>query len=243
MFVEDSLLSSPVVFDGTTLLLSAVSCGGVGELVMDVLINSLQLSRVGFLKSPHFLPVSGHGSDGRLHINLEVYQGAGFTAVQVRAPLLYRASEPFVSSLVQGFLKQHSFSRVLCVGSLADYKRPPHLIGQDGFFYVSTVSGLAEFKDSIDSTSVAPLPEDPQSEALPKETSLIKQGGLSKPLYASFASDSTLPPLLLLFTFASEGNNTWLALNMAQMVAAFLKLENLSLRVPGEWDMSALGLP
>eukprot|EP00897_Mesotaenium_endlicherianum_P001490 jgi/Mesen1/1369/ME000013S00864 len=71
-----------IAFSGTTLVMPAVSIANVGQLAVDLLIETLGLPRVGILEEPHVLPCAGNDPfgaqpSGVLTVALEVFQDQG----------------------------------------------------------------------------------------------------------------------------------------------------------------------
>ncbi|CAI8019367.1 Proteasome assembly chaperone 2 [Geodia barretti] len=82
-----------VSFAGSRLILPCISVGNVGQLAVDLLINTLRLPRAGHLHHPSLLPLAGSGAyshtSGLLHTAAEVYHSSELkiTVVQMRTPV------------------------------------------------------------------------------------------------------------------------------------------------------------
>ena len=114
-------------FVGTTLVLPAVSAGNVGQLALDLLINTGMangsVARAGYLKSPHVLPIAGSGAyspdkPGQLCVNLEVFQGKGATFLQQRAQVIPGREALYAQSICV-WAATAGFGRILVLGGAA----------------------------------------------------------------------------------------------------------------------------
>ncbi|OWY91230.1 Proteasome assembly chaperone [Phytophthora megakarya] len=112
----DSVASS-ALFAGHTVLLPAISNANLGQLTLDLVLNTLlqngeafdvDLTRVGHLLSEEAPPIAGGAAFATqqphsLCLNLEVYQSKErkITLIQQRAPVLPGRAHAFVQELVQ----------------------------------------------------------------------------------------------------------------------------------------------
>ncbi|KAJ1822167.1 Proteasome assembly chaperone 2 [Coemansia sp. RSA 2599] len=203
---------------GSTLLVPAVSIGNVPQLAVDLLINTLQTSRIGILDSPSLTPISGTagydhlGSETR-SLPLEVYQtkDAKWTILQQRSPPLPKHHRKFASELLE-YIKSGGFSRVVVLASSDAALRTDALI--DG----SQIRTLSV--DCLDEELAARLKELSLGE-LSSEASGYSTGGgadgLKPTLRRLHAAGVTRPlvelckqagvPIFAMVSFVNEGDN------------------------------------
>ncbi|EEY55891.1 proteasome assembly chaperone, putative [Phytophthora infestans T30-4] len=121
------------LFADHTVLLPAVSNANLGQLTLDLLVNTLlqngevfgvELTRVGHLLSEAAPPVTGGAAFATqqldtLCLNLEVYQSTErkLTVIQQRAPVLPGRAHAFAQELVEWAVK----SKVATLGVVAGY--------------------------------------------------------------------------------------------------------------------------
>ncbi|ETK91710.1 hypothetical protein L915_04758 [Phytophthora nicotianae] len=119
------------LFAGHTVLLPAVSNANLGQLTLDLMINTLlqngeafdvELTRVGHLLSEAAPPIAGGAAfatqqPNTLCLNLEVYQSKArkLTIIQQRAPVLPGRAHAFSQELVEWAIK----SKVATLGVVA----------------------------------------------------------------------------------------------------------------------------
>jgi predicted ATP-grasp superfamily ATP-dependent carboligase len=119
--------SSDDIFKGSTLVLPAVSTGNVGQLAVDLLVNSGlaqgSIQRHGFLRSPHVLPIVGAGAystdtPGKICVNLEVFAGKSAVFLQQRAPVIPGREQAYAQSICE-WASSAGFARVVVLGGAA----------------------------------------------------------------------------------------------------------------------------
>eukprot|EP01098_Paradermamoeba_levis_P003471 TRINITY_DN1577_c0_g4_i1.p1 TRINITY_DN1577_c0_g4~~TRINITY_DN1577_c0_g4_i1.p1 ORF type:complete len:307 (+),score=97.48 TRINITY_DN1577_c0_g4_i1:60-980(+) len=99
--------AKPANFSGSTLIIPNNALGNVGQLAVDLLVNSFQLEQVGYLYEPSVLPIVGdsafHFHSPHLSTSLEVFQDQArkLTLIQLRAPIVKNRKEQFVDRLYQ----------------------------------------------------------------------------------------------------------------------------------------------
>jgi proteasome assembly chaperone 2 len=119
--------AAEVDLKGMTLVMPAVSHGNVGQLAVDLLVNSGLaqggVQRLGFLRSPHVLPIAGanaYSTDppGQLCINLEVFAGKSSIFLQQRAPVIRGREQAYALSICD-WAASAGFARLVVLGGAA----------------------------------------------------------------------------------------------------------------------------
>eukprot|EP01125_Pyxidicula_operculata_P023153 TRINITY_DN9855_c0_g1_i1.p1 TRINITY_DN9855_c0_g1~~TRINITY_DN9855_c0_g1_i1.p1 ORF type:complete len:262 (-),score=45.35 TRINITY_DN9855_c0_g1_i1:104-889(-) len=108
-------------FAEKTLILPALSLGNVGQLAIDLIINSASLKRVGYLQSPFVVPAVGNDAfspsgSGCLSLPLEVYSSDNFIFLQQRAPSVKGKNNSFIESLAAWIISE-KFGQVIVLHS------------------------------------------------------------------------------------------------------------------------------
>jgi len=109
-------------FSGDTLILPAVSHGNVGQLAVELLINTLGAERAGIIDTRAVVPIVGggayDGAPGQLVTAIEVYRCSEhkITMIQQRSPLLKGTTQSFAEDLVQ-WCSAAGFARVFVLSS------------------------------------------------------------------------------------------------------------------------------
>ncbi|KAJ2807265.1 hypothetical protein H4R20_001353 [Coemansia guatemalensis] len=228
MFVRGS---DNVVTKGSTLVLPSVSIGNVPQLAVDLLINTLQASRVGILDSSSVMPISGPSGFDHLptqrSVPVEVYQSgdAQWTIIQQRSPPLPKHHRIFAQE-VMDFIGQGEFSKVVLLTSSDAALRADALI--DG----PQIRSLAiNWQDELLASRLQALSLGPLSLSAGITTSettaqvpldQLHAAGISKHLLR--LCQTTKIPVLSLVALANEGDNVPDAINLANATNALLEL-------------------
>lgn len=133
-----------------TLVMAAVSVGNAGQLALDLLIETLSLSCVGYLDSDSVAPMAGAhafiGSDGvactSLAASLEVYTSSSdahrdYVFLQQRAPLLKGRTGAFVDEVLS-WAHAHGITTIVLVGSTDSSERTASQIEGPQFRYMTS---------------------------------------------------------------------------------------------------------
>uniref|UniRef100_A0A1A8H2V6 Proteasome assembly chaperone 2 n=1 Tax=Nothobranchius korthausae TaxID=1143690 RepID=A0A1A8H2V6_9TELE len=216
MFISSQ--NSPVAFKGFTLVMPAVAVGNVGQLAVDLIISTLNLSRVGYLHTDCLIPMAGNNpyssckedAEG-LHCPAEVFTAAErkLAVLQIRVPIIQKKSKKFCQMLVS-WIKSSGFSRTVVLSSSHAYQRDDQQLHGTPLRYLATPSLLKVSVDTLkelgwrEMEQVPAFPGLKDADAEPRL--YIPGGGITKGLY----SDSCLAedlPLAVLLLFCSEGDN------------------------------------
>eukprot|EP00128_Syssomonas_multiformis_P009492 Colp12_sorted_trinity150504_noHs@31304 len=116
--------TAEVTLKDSILVLPAVSVGNVGQLAVDLLLNTFKLTKVGYLLDDTVVPtVTNDALDlsaerGTLYTSLEVYQSSSpaLTVIQQRAPLRRRQRREFVERVVK-FAQEQQCGGVVVLAS------------------------------------------------------------------------------------------------------------------------------
>lgn len=103
---------------GKTLVLPSVSVGNSGTLALDLLLNSPDFSRIGWVYSTDFLPIIGldalDSQSNVLNTPLELFEGNGLIIMQIRS--LCTDPKGFIDRLLV-WGEQQGFLQIIVVGS------------------------------------------------------------------------------------------------------------------------------
>lgn len=239
-------------FEGCRLIVPSVSVGNVAQLAVDLLISSLRLRRVGWLRDPALLPLVGNDAfdhtpsrrAGYLHTAAEVYcsEELKLVVVQLRAPIAKGCSQSFVSNLI-GWTKESLFSEVVVLTSSEAYeRRDSQLVGPPFRFLLSEWSSElnADFTErlkwqaleprtstnglrSCDSSSGSHDPPPPTPPGVLTASEIFLPGsGFAKLLYTESAAAEVR--MVVLIGFTSQGDNRGDAVLMASQLNQWLQL-------------------
>ncbi|XP_023563280.1 proteasome assembly chaperone 2 isoform X3 [Octodon degus] len=116
---------------GCTLLLPAVSVGNVGQLAIDLIISTLNMSKIGYFYTDCLVPMVGNNpyataeeNSTELSINTEVYSlpSRKLVALQLRSIFIKYKSTSFCEKLLS-WVKSSRFARVVVLSSSHSYQR------------------------------------------------------------------------------------------------------------------------
>eukprot|EP00271_Cylindrocystis_brebissonii_P011433 TRINITY_DN2900_c0_g1_i1.p1 TRINITY_DN2900_c0_g1~~TRINITY_DN2900_c0_g1_i1.p1 ORF type:complete len:348 (-),score=82.82 TRINITY_DN2900_c0_g1_i1:272-1315(-) len=155
---------------GKTLVLPSVSIGNVGQLAIDLLVETLNPPRACFLEEPHVLPCVGNDPFGRaqngaLTTALEVFvdEARSLAFLQQRAPVIAGKLDLFASNLGDWLLSEGVSDVVLVSGADAGKRTPSQMEGEQ-VRYLASAGGpsTAATSDAAASRELS----DPRCEAL-----------------------------------------------------------------------------
>lgn len=141
-----------LVTKGSTLIVPMVSIGNVPQLTVDLLVNTLEISRLAVLDTATLNAISGpigydHIKDSQQNstaVPLELYQTAdqAWTILQQRSPPLHGHRRAFAKELTE-FIKQAEFGRVVVLASSDAALRGDAMLSRGGStqVYSLTVGG------------------------------------------------------------------------------------------------------
>ena len=223
-------------FEGHTLVLPAVSHGNVGQLALDLLVNTLlaqtALERVGYLNSSNVLAVAGNATWstlGGLGVGMEVFSDASakLTLVQLRAPPADGRTAAFAAELA-AWIGGAGFDKTLLLGG----SQPSPLVDtitQQAPRYACTAAAaggaaalaaeepLAAAVAVLEESGCRPLEGQAAGAALLNEA--VRFGGLARPLFQAMGAAAL--PLVVLVRFCSEGDNTQEGAQLATVANGF----------------------
>ncbi len=217
---------------GATLVLPAVGQGNVGQLALDLLLNTCastgaRVEACGPLRSRFVLPAVGNdafdssGAAGQMVSSLELYRirDKGLVVLQVRAPIVDGARAELAQELARWAAEQ-GFARLLLLGG-ADSSTGL----EDCEVMTSELrfcSADAPWRLQLAATGIRELAQP----ALPS----VGRAGLLRPLLAACAAADV--PAAALVLFCKEGNNVPEA---CQMAAAANHVLALMAPPPAAW--------
>ncbi|KAM7384335.1 hypothetical protein PAMA_011602 [Pampus argenteus] len=220
MFIASQ--NSPSGFKDFTLVMPAVAVGNVGQLAVDLIVSTLNMSRVGYLHTDCLIPMAGNNpyptckeDAEELHTAAEVYTAVELklAVLQIRTPLVQNKSKKF-RQLLMSWIKASGFSRTVVLSSSHAYQRNDQQLQSTPLRYLLT-PGLQ--KVSEDALKELGWREMERMLAFPGITDsstepqlYIPGGGITKGLYTDGmqydATKSTLPTTV--FSFKSVLRNT-----------------------------------
>eukprot|EP01112_Ceratiomyxa_fruticulosa_P007307 TRINITY_DN1892_c0_g1_i1.p1 TRINITY_DN1892_c0_g1~~TRINITY_DN1892_c0_g1_i1.p1 ORF type:complete len:248 (-),score=39.53 TRINITY_DN1892_c0_g1_i1:87-830(-) len=204
--------SGHVALANSVLVIPSLTIGNVGQLAVDILINTFELNRIGFLDHKYVLPVIGNDAftpngKGVLSTNLELYHNRehNLTVIQQRAPIVKGRSKDFTHDLVE-WIRSKEFKTVVLLHSAdAAYRIDRQMFGGQLRYFgefsadllVKLEGGTIRLEDeTIDST--------------------LRKGSYSRSLLEALSLQKI--PVLGLMTFCNEGDNIVDAINIAEWV-------------------------
>ncbi|CAG5885098.1 unnamed protein product [Menidia menidia] len=215
MFVS-SENSSPALKD-FTLVMPAVAVGNVGQLAVDLIVSTLNMSRVGYFHTDCLIPMAGNNpyatckeDADELHTAAEVYTAAELklAVLQIRAPIVQTKSKRFRQQLLS-WIKASGFSRTVVLSSSHAYQRDDQQLQGSPLRYLATPSLLKGSGDALkqlgwrEMEKVTAFPGVADASSEPRL--YIPGGGITKGLYTDSCADDL--PLAVLLLFCSEGDN------------------------------------
>ncbi|KAG2217857.1 hypothetical protein INT45_012772 [Circinella minor] len=156
---------NPEKLAGSTLILPSVSIGNVPQLACDLVINTLQPDRVGFISNEAVMPIAGPRENGSgVSLAVEVFQTKDqqWTIVQQRAPTFKvgKPPSPYTTLFFSGtrrqyirdlvaFIQKYRFARVIILTSAdASLRNDLQITSATPFRYIgSSVNGITELED------------------------------------------------------------------------------------------------
>ncbi|XP_070840941.1 proteasome assembly chaperone 2 [Chaetodon trifascialis] len=245
MFISSQ--NSPPSFRDFTLVMPAVAVGNVGQLAVDLLVSTLNMSRVGFIHTDCLIPMAGNNpyttckeDAEELHAPAEVYTAAELklAVLQIRAPIIQKNSKKFRQLLVS-WIKASGFSRAVVLSSSHAYQRDDQQLQGTPLRYLATPSLLKGSADALkelgwrEMERVLPYPGLADANAEPRL--YIPGGGITKGLYTDSCAEDL--PLAVLLLFCSEGDNIPDAFALVNHLNNWLHLLDSPSQKPNKWKI------
>ncbi|XP_029976023.1 proteasome assembly chaperone 2 [Salarias fasciatus] len=251
MFISSQ--TSEPCFRDFTLLLPAVAVGNVGQLAVDLIVSTLNMSRVGHIHTDCLIPMSGNNPYAtckddaeELHTPAEVYTAAELklAVLQIRAPIIQTKSKKFRQLLVS-WIKSSGFSRTVVLSSSHAYQRDDQQLQGNPLRYLVTPSLLKVSADALKELGWKEMERVPAFPGLPDANAeprlLIPGGGISKGLYTDSCAEDL--PLAVLLLFCSEGDNIPDAFALVNHLNDWLHLldthgqQATKWKIPASWNL------
>ncbi|KAM9838486.1 proteasome assembly chaperone 2 [Aulostomus maculatus] len=245
MFISSQ--KSPPRFRDFTLVMPAVAVGNVGQLAVDLIVSTLNLSRVGFLHTDCLIPMVGNNPYAtckedaeELHTSAEVYTAAELklAVLQIRAPVVQTKSKKF-RELLLSWIKESGFSRTVVLSSSHAYQRDDRQLRDTPLRYLITPSLLKVSEDALkelgwrEMERAAAFPGVTDANTEPRLS--IPGGGISKALYIDSCAEDV--PLAVLLIFCSEGDNIPDAFTLVNHLNDWLHLLDNPSQEPHKWKI------
>ncbi|XP_041823336.1 proteasome assembly chaperone 2 [Melanotaenia boesemani] len=252
MFISSE--DAPPVLKNFTLVMPAVAVGNVGQLAVDLIVSTLNMSRVGYIHTDCLIPMAGNNpyttckEDAEvLHTPAEVYTSAELklAVLQIRAPIIQTKSKKFRQQLVS-WIKASGFSRIVVLSSSHAYQRDDQQLQGTPLRYLVTPSLLKMSADALKELGwreMEQLPAFPElTDANAKPWLYIPGAGITKGLYTDSCKEDL--PLAVLLLFCSEGDNIPDAFTLVNHLNDWLHLldnqsqePNSKWKIPASWNL------
>ncbi|NWR41812.1 PSMG2 protein, partial [Regulus satrapa] len=202
-------------FKGFTLLMPAVSVGNVGQLATDLVISTLDMTKVGYFYTDCLVPMVGNNpyataeeNSTELSINAEVYSlpSRKLVVLQIRSPFIKNKYRPFCETLLS-WVKSSKCARVIVLSSSHAYQRDDEQLLGTPLRYLLTpdlekaVAGRMKELNWKEMEKVASYPGICDTDKVLH----IPGGGITKLLFTESCSEGI--PMAVLLKFCSEGDN------------------------------------
>ncbi|XP_028255069.1 proteasome assembly chaperone 2 [Parambassis ranga] len=245
MFISSQ--TSPPSFKDYTLVMPAVAVGNVGQLAVDLIVSTLNMSRVGFLHTDCLIPMAGNNPYAtckedaeELHTAGEVYTTAELklAVLQIRAPILQTKSKKFRQLLVS-WIKTSGFSRTVVLSSSHAYQRDDQQLQGTPLRYLITPSLLKVSADALKELGWKEMERVPAYPGLTDTNTeprlCIPGGGIAKGLYTDSCAEDL--PLAVLLLFCSEGDNIPDAFALVNHLNDWLHMLDSHSPEPNKWKI------
>ncbi|KAI9483027.1 MAG: PAC2 family-domain-containing protein [Benjaminiella poitrasii] len=225
-------------FKSSTLILPTVSIGNVPQLVVDLLIQTFKLERVGFLEDDYVMPIAGIREDvdqPGVTVPIEVFQSKDklWTSIQQRSPTVKGKRDEFIKQIKEFATK---FARVVILTSMDASRRldsqlqgEPFRVYGEGSLIMRAVSLSVPVLENFELEYSQDSTEDRRKIHLPGS-------GLARHLYEALSEQVETT---LLIMFALEGDNAQDGVEFARFVNTLLKIQTTGLSswtIPKSWE-------
>ncbi|EFA84247.1 proteasome assembly chaperone 2 [Heterostelium album PN500] len=254
---KDSTQSS-VSFQNSILIWPALTLGNVGQLSIDLILNTFGFKKVGYIHDEDIVPLAGNDTltpagKGVLSTAVEVYQftnrqNTTITIVQQRSPIIAGHINRFAEKLNQ-WIKQSGFSQLLFLASTNANKRiDTQLFGTQIRYVASDAVGDNQFiVDRIEKQCGVP----PMERSVVIDGDLIELSdrltGLGRRLMTLATQENSKGIAMVAFIlFCSEGDNTQDAIVMSNHVVQYTELttetsnnnnNTIDFKIPSSWSL------
>ncbi|KAJ1740070.1 hypothetical protein H4R22_002991 [Coemansia sp. RSA 1290] len=219
---------------GSTLILPCVSIGNVPQLAADLLINTLEATRIGIIHTDTLLPISsstsGFDHSKQQLVPAEIYQSkdSRWTILQQRAPPLPKRQKRWAQELKE-FIELAGFHKVVLLTSSDAALRADKLIDNESNIWTLTVNCKSELVGGMQSLALSPSDGQNGVESL-------HSAGVAKPLLR-LCQDMQLP-VVVLAALVYEGDNVPDAINLANATNRMLDIlpATQQWRAPMSWQ-------
>ncbi|XP_013368924.1 PREDICTED: proteasome assembly chaperone 2 isoform X2 [Chinchilla lanigera] len=247
---------------GCTLLLPAVSVGNVGQLAIDLIISTLNMSKIGYFYTDCLVPMVGNNpyataeeNSTELSINTEVYSlpSRKLVALQLRSIFIKYKSSSFCEKLLS-WVKSSSFARVIVLSSSHSYQRNDLQLRSTPFRYLLTPCMQDSAQNEIQSLNWQEMEKTPCIPEMSDSDYCVRipGGGITRTLYQESCSKEI--PMAVLLKFVSEGDNIPDALGLVEYLNEWLQIikpqsddptpSTLPWKIPSSWKLLfGSGLP
>ncbi|KAL7752872.1 hypothetical protein RI367_001875 [Sorochytrium milnesiophthora] len=242
---------------GSTLVLPTVSTANLPQLVTDVLVQTLGLTRIATLQSDLVLNICGpdpfadaSNTSTLFAAPLELYQSHDrrLAVLQQRAPISRGLMADFTRDLV-AWIGAMEFAGVLVVASAdASYRVDSQIEGTPSFRFLSVIP--ASTTDAAQALGIKELEQQQQQVANAQKRLHVEGSGILSHLAQQLPElgSSTLKHAMALLAFTLEGDNLLDTVQTAQHVLRMLQaspyslaLEGSALKFPPSWGDVASG--
>lgn len=211
-----------------TLILPAISVGNVGQLAVDLIINSLNTTKYGYIFTSHLYPLVGNeafsgGSDpskGNLTTACEIYRcdSKRLIIVQIYSSIVRSHGADFRRELRKWIKEKHFEKVVLLSSSYAQHRTDAEIKDPTcRFLCWSTSQEEVLVKELnwkvLESNNSIPL----------RIRNLVPGGGITSRFYSECVEDDI--PLVVLLKFTFEGNNIPDATELVSYLNQWLQLD------------------
>lgn len=238
----------------------AVSVGNVGQLAIDLIISTLNMSKIGYFYTDCLVPMVGNDpyateeeDSEELSINTEVYAlpSRKLVVLQLRSIFIKYKSKSFCEKLL-AWVKSSSFARIIVLSSSHSCYRNDLQLRSTPFRYLLTPSMQKNIQNKIKSLNWQEMEKAPRIPEMNDSELCIRipGGGITKTLYEESCSKEIQMAVLL--KFVSEGDNIPDAVGLAEYLNEWLQLikpcsDNptaLPWKIPSSWRLLfGSGLP
>ncbi|XP_020490374.1 proteasome assembly chaperone 2 [Labrus bergylta] len=245
MFISSQ--NSPTSFKDFTLVMPAVAVGNVGQLAVDLMVSTLNMTRAGYIHTDCLIPMSGNnpyatcrGDAEELHTPAEVYIAAELklAVLQIRAPIIQTKSKKF-RQLVVTWIKASGFSRTVILSSSHAYQRDDQQLQGTPLRYLATPSLHKVSEDAFKELGWREMERVPAFPALTDASTeprlYIPGGGITKGLYTDSCEEDL--PLAVLLLFCSEGDNIPDSFTLVNHLNDWLHLLDNPSKEPNKWKI------
>lgn len=235
-------LAEHAPFNETVLVLGAPNgLGFVGQLAIDLMINSTKATKVGILDSPLITPFFSSTEDSQKCMAMEVYQTIGITYVLLRSNVIRGFGVEFAKQLSQ-WIFTNKFRTTLLITALDHSRRtdaqldrfevPADTFSHPFYYHGSRMTGLTQVKvDKLGWRPLAPY----HDEFTTHPTHLPPGGGIARFLLEEFDNQKEAE-LLVCTWFTGEGDNSEVCHEFASKINELILVHKGSWEVPTSWS-------